>query len=1062
MGARRDDPSGPEGGSALADEEGTPISSDFLREVARAPAAAPDAADALAGTTLGRYRVLAKLGRGGMGVVYAAEDLVLQRPVALKVLPSHLVLDAERRRRFLREARSAAAAAHPSIAAIYDVEEIGDQIIIAMERVEGRTLRAALAAAAGGLPAREVARIGHRIACGLSRAHEAGVIHRDLKPDNVMIGEGDEVKILDFGVAKLRQGHPRAAVEARPSTLTGEGQLLGTPSYMAPEQAKGLSIDERADLFSLGVILYEMATGARPFTGATSAQIIIALDRDEPAPPTARNPALPVGLERVILRCLQKRPEDRFASGEAVAEALRPFAVSRAEDARGAEGAAPSSAPPSATPAPAAAGLAAPSPARPRRRWVFAIGALAAALPLAVAGVRGQEGPRAPASPLAPADAVLACPVLEVAGVEEPAGWLGAAAANAACRRARAILGGAEGRVLLPASLLDLPRQPRDDFPADPYAEPDARPRTLAAARARAAAYLDGSVSRERGSFRVRLVLRDRGDGALAEGEGRAAALHQAVQGAMASLVHPGAIPRAAAVDPVVAIWSGIRDVDLLVALEDWSLASAGLAGMRQEEARLAPRQAELGPRWAEVQVELSSTFGEGWDRVAAPPVDRSSPSAFARSAPVHAQLTPLADPAALAEEARALAAAEPSAAGRAALTLAEAGLREQAGDTARARALLLPAIEERPTGPGLNLLTLITYWQPGALAGARAYAAWLPEDSNAWNCLSMASRGGDGALSLELMRRASLLSVDAPLFAATVATMLLSRGRREEARAVAAELLAGGPERGLGPEIHARLIGGELVLAQVEASEAHFGAAAARAHRVLFGLPAFGRLVTTDIYLLSFLMDVSTLLGRAPESAEVFVRTFVDPDPPRLSPGRFVPARVASACALAPAPAARRCFERLRALLAAGFFREQLPFGHLAFIEGAEAFAEGDHAAAATAWQSLNNVAPHGRSLLPVAFERAGDADLAEQIDGPAAALAGPFNGAGLAHLRSARRALARGDRPRAEALARRIVDAWSAADVPVPAVAEMRSLLAGRPAPLPAARPGPGSRGR
>src|SRR3954471_17964604 len=155
--------------------------SDFLREVARAPAATPFAESDLSGRTLGRYLVLSRLGRGAMGVVYAAEDNVLRRPVALKVLPPHLLGDPERRRRFLREARAAAAAAHPNIAAVYDVVDDGEQVFIAMERVPGKTLREALAGAPRGLPMRDVARVGQKIARGLARAHEASVIHRDLK-----------------------------------------------------------------------------------------------------------------------------------------------------------------------------------------------------------------------------------------------------------------------------------------------------------------------------------------------------------------------------------------------------------------------------------------------------------------------------------------------------------------------------------------------------------------------------------------------------------------------------------------------------------------------------------------------------------------------------------------------------------------------------------------------------------------------------------------------------------------------------------------------------------------
>jgi hypothetical protein len=278
----------------------------------------------------------------------------------------------------------------------------------------------------------------------------------------------------------------------------------------------------------------------------------------------------------------------------------------------------------------------------------------------------------------------------------------------------------------------------------------------------------------------------------------------------------------------------------------------------------------------------------------------------------------------------------------------------------------------------------------------------------------------------------------------------LVGLGRREEARAVAAELLSAAAATAPGEPSDPRLIAGEYVLAQVEASEGRFGAALTRARRVLFAEPTFGRLVTADMYLMTLLVDLAVILGRAPDVAEELVRTFVDPEPPRLVPGRFVPSRIASACAFAPKPAARRCFQRLRALMAAGFFRESLPQNTEAFIHGADAYARGDFAAAAAAWRPIApRPGTQGQNLFPDAFDRAGDHDLADRIDGRSTSMEGPFNGVGLSHLRSARRALARGDRARGESLGRRVIDAWSIADVPVPAVAELRALLGGRPSP-------------
>jgi predicted Ser/Thr protein kinase len=1018
------------------------LPSDFLREVARAPASGPFAERDLSGQTLGRYRVLSRLGRGAMGVVYAAEDQTLRRPVALKVLPPHLLGDAERRRRFLREARAAAAAAHPNIAAVYDVVEAGDHVFIAMERVEGRTLREALAdAEARGLPPREVARIAHRIAGGLVRAHEAGVIHRDLKPENVMLGPGDQVKILDFGVAKLRADRPSEPDETKPSTLTEDGQLLGTPSYMAPEQAKGLPIDERADIFSLGVILYEMATGARPFTGKTSAEVLIAVDRDDPAPPSRRNPAVPLELSSIIERCLQKRADARYSSAAELAEDLLRFEASKAAERASSSNAGASSA------------------ARTRRRWAAWGLAALLALPLAAlaqrARISGHLGPLpgssesavAAASPLARPGAALACPVLEASGVEEPSGWLGAAAASLACRRARMILGGEATHVIVPAALLGLPGQPHEDFPLDPFSSPDARSRALAAAHARGAVYLDGSVERRAEGFRVRLVLKDAADHELGHGEGAGVALHQAIRTAMDPLVRPDAIPQAAAVDSEVATWSGVREAGLLVALTDWEFSSFSHAAFREEQARLAPRRAEIGPRWEGLLAEVASMSGEGWEQLAPPPIDRSSPSSFARSAPVHALLEPHADAAALAVEASALAAAEPSPVGRAALAFAEGRLRNRAGDDARASALFLTAIQRDPTSSAWNPLVNITQAQSAPGTAARAYTAWWPEASNAWNVLSLSDRPKEHEPSVRGTLRAHILSPGVPIFAVHESMNRVARGMREEARAIAAELLSVSAALGAREAFDPRLVAGEYVLASVEASEARFGAALSRTRRVLSSLPAFGNLIAAEFYLATLAMDLGMLLGRAPEVAEEFVRTFIDAEPPRLRPGQFVPGRVASVCALAPTPSARRCFERLRSLIAAGFFREDALPTDTAFIEGADAYARGDYVAATAAWRPMARMpASHQRNLLPDAFERAGETDLAERTDKRMLNMNGPFNGASLPHLRAARRLLARGERAAGEKLGLRIIEAWSLADVPVPAVAELRALLAAR----------------
>lgn len=289
----------------------------WLRGVARAPSVAP--AD-LVGQTLGRYRVGAVLGRGGMGIVYLADDTSLGRKVALKVLGSGDLRDDERRRRFVREAKLAAAISSPHVATVHDVGELDDRVYLAMEYVPGETLRARLARGPMTIP--EVMRVALAIARGVAAAHAAAVVHRDIKPENVVVGEG-VVKVLDFGAAKLRASSlDSPPIAADLVTETKEGRLIGTPAYMSPEQAKGTTVDARSDVFSIGATVYEMTTGVRPFVGATTLDLLIAIDRDEPAPVLDLRPDAPSALVAVVNRCLKKDPAARFESAAGIVEAL--------------------------------------------------------------------------------------------------------------------------------------------------------------------------------------------------------------------------------------------------------------------------------------------------------------------------------------------------------------------------------------------------------------------------------------------------------------------------------------------------------------------------------------------------------------------------------------------------------------------------------------------------------------------------------------------------------------------------------------------------------------------
>jgi Tol biopolymer transport system component len=278
--------------------------------------------DISAGTRLGPYEVIGPLGAGGMGEVYRARDPRLAREVAIKVLPAGLASDPERLKRFEREARSASSLNHPNIVTIYDIGSADSVSYIAMELVSGESLRAHLESRA--MPAREILRIGAQIAEGLSRAHVSGIVHRDLKPENVMITEDGHVKILDFGLAKLTQpeGSDARTAAATVSNATQEGIILGTVGYMSPEQAAGRAIDYRSDQFSLGSMLYEMATGRRAFVRASTPQTLAAIIQDEPEPIANLNPKIPAPVRWIVERCLAKEPRGRYASTEDLAREL--------------------------------------------------------------------------------------------------------------------------------------------------------------------------------------------------------------------------------------------------------------------------------------------------------------------------------------------------------------------------------------------------------------------------------------------------------------------------------------------------------------------------------------------------------------------------------------------------------------------------------------------------------------------------------------------------------------------------------------------------------------------
>ena len=283
-----------------------------------------------AGTKLGPYEILSPLGAGGMGEVYRAKDTRLGRSVAVKVLPQHLSSSAEVRQRFEREAKAIAALSHPHICALYDVGREGETEYLVMELLEGQTLSERLAR--GPLPVGEALRFGVEIASALDAAHRKGIVHRDLKPGNIMLTPSG-VKLLDFGLARaLAPEGPLDNLTAAPTAaknVTREGSILGTLAYMAPEQLEGKPADARTDVFALGTVLYEMATGRKAFSGSSQASLISAILTSEPMPLTAIQPLHPAPLDSLVRTCLAKDPARRWHSAHDVALQLEAVGESR-------------------------------------------------------------------------------------------------------------------------------------------------------------------------------------------------------------------------------------------------------------------------------------------------------------------------------------------------------------------------------------------------------------------------------------------------------------------------------------------------------------------------------------------------------------------------------------------------------------------------------------------------------------------------------------------------------------------------------------------------------------
>ncbi len=1010
------------------------------------------------GTVLaGKYRVERVLGTGGMGVVVAALHEQLDERVAIKLLRADRLAQADAVERALREARATVKIQSDHVVRVFDVGTLDNgSPYIVMEYLAGCDL-AQLLCAEGKLDIADACSYVRQACDAVAKAHAIGIVHRDLKPANMFLAVRDDksaIKVLDFGISKF------VATDAQrlDPSLTSTASVLGSPAYMSPEQLESpRDIDGRTDVWSLGVILFELLTGAHPFVADTLPQLYKKI-ADDPAPSVRSiRPDVPVDLDAIVARCLSKRPSERFADVTTLARTLGPFAVDASDErkvAALAETASASreeieSARLASQQVSASAGngeiVAAPgiavtgdpdkrsdsTRAIKRRRWAwtgFAFAGVAAAAtstlvctradrsPTRAAGGGAAGGAAAAGNPLAKTGSVLACPQLAAAGVDEPSGWLGAAAASIVCTRAQARMGGRAARVVAPAQLLDLPSMPVDGYPEDAFGAAHARERAVANALKRGAAWVDGTITKVADGYEVTLTLRA-GDGELARGAGTATSIFEATRQAMKPL--EASIPAAPPNDPFVVDMIGATTTDGAVALTDWGIASRFDFGAQITECKaVLAREDVVDAAKAAVRTicgDASSDAQSKPDAVKAAPRDTSSPGRLIMSIeadPRKRDTTdvdhPLLD-AALAKETdievRAVLLSEKSQSALFGRRYADA---EQA------------ALASLHASPGaLPIWTQawdVLSWIRNTGAAAPAAMAWSPWSSEAY-CFS-ATRTTDAELKVQYIRRNVALST-APVWKEAEVEFLVEAGQREAARAKAA------------------VVGTPGVYVVVDVAEAQFGKALDRAASTKITNNSYD-----DLVPFQYAAPAAFITGKPLAGVDKMYDHYLKPEVSTLSGSEIAQFSALMMCLAAPKSIGKKCIARLRlhSRGAVGFIE--------GILEGSEHYVAGRYKDAARTWRKL--AAHQGwqrdylRDFLVEAFERSGDTALATKLDAEYLSRGNRWAGADLVYVREARRAEKRGDFTRARELAKKVIDAWSVADVDVPAVAEMTKLVA------------------
>jgi eukaryotic-like serine/threonine-protein kinase len=980
------------------------------------------------------------LDRAAWGPSTKAWDDTLGRPVALKLLLEALTVDEKHRSRLLREARTAAAVQHRSIVSIYEVGVHEGHVFIAMEYVQGQSLRDRLQGEPMPLP--EALKVGADIATGLARAHASSIVHRDLKPENVLLDEDGEVRILDFGLAKSFDSAEGIAggAAAADTALTSAGAVMGTPAYMAPEQARAGEVGFRADLFSLGVMLYEMLCGKRPFEGSTTAEVIAAVLRDTPLPLYERAPELPRELTDLVAECLEKEPARRQANAAEVASRLKAIG-SLAVSARGAAAFTPTRSAsvharladqgpvvPTSTIAVDTASGDQPGEvsiepmatlAKPVVSGSRTMRAVAGALLLSTAGGAALywgkgagEGAAAPApSPLSAPHAVIACPPLVADGVPSADRTYGAAAAALVCDYLALVQGADEKLTRVPAELLALPKQPKDDFPERPFEERTARQRAIEVARTHAG-WVDGEAHFDGERHRLKLQLRGT-QGPVGEPvEAEHPQLVRAVWAAVDGWLKAGHLRQEEPQAEIVEV-SGCRTLECLRLGAFATLLSTS----DPDTERLCRETKGVNPLAALQLGECAVDERKALSQIAEPlrQVRQALRDSEAADAPTNRSR---------AERLERLRSREkPSDAVLRDLMNVEAILRARGGDAATALALSSQVTGRWPRDCGSRLTASMLGMATTRQSALRALVAWCPYlglgYENYWATTS------DRLAALRLGYVLAPWSSLGHLFGHE----LLHVGKPEEAKLVASRYL-------VGPARH-RLIG-RYLMGTVELFD---GKPAASLGWFLPSIesPEWSR-KGNEVWqvVLYGLIRAAELTGRGAEVADRLIEELLMSSPPRLPKDAFrLPA--AMLCAHASRGNAKRCAKRVSELGSSGYLGDfGMPVDR--YLEGAEEYAAGDFTAAASAWRPLVEINLFTASLRSEAFDNAGDSELGSRVDRIIIERGTP----GLAWLREARRARRRGDHDEARRIAKRFLDTFGTSDADVPALEEARTLLA------------------